>query len=51
MTRRKMENPLFYDIVLQNMVKCWYLNTQPNRSYLSRSVFCIVTAGYLSGPL
>ena len=25
--------PSFSDIVLQDMVKCWYINTQPNHSY------------------
>jgi hypothetical protein len=27
------KTPSFSDIVLQNMVRSWYLNTQPNRSY------------------
>ena len=32
-TTEKGKDPSFYDIVLQNMVRCWYLNTQPNHSY------------------
>ena len=32
-TTEEKKAPTFSDIVLQNMVKCWYLNTQPNHSY------------------
>ncbi|MFH1800456.1 MAG: DUF4912 domain-containing protein [Candidatus Omnitrophota bacterium] len=29
----KGKTPSFSDIVLQDMARCWYINTQPNRSY------------------
>jgi len=32
-TTEEGKTPSSYDIVLQNMVRCWYLNTQPNHSY------------------
>ncbi len=32
-TSEDKKAPTFSDIVLQGMVRCWYLNTQPNHSY------------------
>jgi hypothetical protein len=32
-TTEEGKAPSISDIVLQNMVKCWYINTQPNHSY------------------
>lgn len=32
-TTDESQKTSFSDVVLQNMVKCWYLNTQPNHSY------------------
>ena len=32
-TTEEKKTPSFSDIVLQNMSKCWYINTQPNHSY------------------
>jgi hypothetical protein len=32
-TTEKGKAPSSYDIMLQNMVRCWYLNTHPNHSY------------------
>ncbi len=32
-TDRKINAP-FFDILLQNMASCWYINVQPNRSYV-----------------
>jgi hypothetical protein len=32
-TTEKKKASSFYDIVLQNMSRSWYINTQPNRSY------------------
>ena len=32
-TTEQGKTPTFTDVVLQNMMKCWYINTQPNHSY------------------
>lgn len=32
-TTEEGKTPSFSDIVLQNMAKCWYINSQPNHSY------------------
>jgi hypothetical protein len=34
-TTEEGKTPSFSDVVLQNMCKCWYINTQPNHSYFA----------------
>ena len=52
------KNSSFTDIVLQNMMKCWYLNTQPNHSYYVEigllhkdgRFICLARSNYVTTP-
>jgi len=57
-TTEEGKDPSFSDIVLQNMSKCWYINTQPNHSYfveiglLHRDgrFICLARSNYVTTP-
>ena len=52
------KSPSVSDIALQNMVKCWYLNTQPNHSYYVElgllhkdgRFVCLVQSNFVTTP-
>ncbi len=52
------KSPSVSDIVLQNMSKCWYINTQPNHSYFAEigllhcdgRFLCLVRSNHVTTP-
>ena len=52
------KTPTVTDIVLQNMSKCWYINTQPNHSYYAEigllhrdgRFICLVRSNHVTTP-
>ena len=52
------KSPSVSDIVLQNMSKCWYINTQPNHSYFAEigllhcdgRFLCLVRSNHVATP-
>lgn len=57
-TTEEGKPPSVSDIVLQNMSKCWYINTQPNHSYFAEigllhsdgRFLCLVRSNYVITP-
>jgi len=57
-TTEEGKSPSVSDIVLQNMSKCWYINTQPNHSYFAEigllhsdgRFLCLVRSNHVTTP-